>query len=92
MTKIVLNTPIKTSDGEITEFTLTKPTAGQLRGIKLFELVQGDTSAYIEMLPRVTKPAINKAQASSLDLSDFVQLIEVVSEWFAGKTANTQAM
>lgn len=87
MTTITLNTPIKAGDKSIEQLTLTKPMIGQVRGVKIFDLLQGDTDAYIELLPRITSPAINKAQASSLDLTDFLQIIEVVGGWFAeGKT------
>lgn len=87
MTTITLNTPIKAGDKSIEQLTLTKPMIGQVRGVKIFDLLQGDTDAYIELLPRITSPAINKAQASSLDLTDFLQIIEVVGGWFTeGKT------
>lgn len=89
-TTITLDTPIKMGENEVTELTLIKPMAGQLRGIKLFELLQGDTAAYIELLPRISTPAINKAQASNLDLIDLMKILEVTGSWFVGKNENTQ--
>lgn len=89
-TTITLDTPIKMGENEVTELTLIKPMAGQLRGIKLFELLQGDTAAYIELLPRISTPAINKAQASNLDLIDLMKILEVAGSWFVGKNENTQ--
>lgn len=89
MTTITLNTPIKAGDKSIEQLTLTKPMIGQVRGVKIFDLLQGDTDAYIELLPRITSPAINKAQASSLDLTDFLQIIEVVGGWFAEAKTDT---
>lgn len=86
---ITLNTPIKMGDNEITELTLTKPMIGQVRGVKIFDLLQGNTDAYIELLPRISTPAMNKAQASTMDLIDFLQVIEVVGEWFTSGKANT---
>lgn len=86
---ITLNVPLKTSDKPITSFTMRKPCAGELRGVKLFDMMQGDTTAYIEVLPRVTTPALTKAQASSLDLSDILQVMEKVGDWFAGKSEST---
>lgn len=88
---ITLNVPLKTSDKPIKTFTMRKPSAGELRGVKLFDMMQGDTTAYIEVLPRVTTPALTKAQASSLDLSDILQVMEKVGEWFAGKSESTPA-
>lgn len=90
---ITLNVPLKTSDKPIESFSLRKPSAGELRGVKLFDMMQGDSAAYIEVLPRVTTPALTKAQAATLDLSDLMQVMEQVGAWFtAGKTENTQAM
>lgn len=89
---ITLNVPLKTGDKAITHFDLRKPCAGELRGVKLFDLMQGDTGAYIEVLPRVTNPALTKTQAASLDLSDILQIMEQVGAWFAGKDKNTQTM
>lgn len=88
-TVITLNTPLKTGGADITEFDMRKPTAGELRGVKLFDLMQGDTAAYIEVLPRVTTPALTKSQAASLDLSDVLKVMEKVSAWFEGKPSNT---
>lgn len=89
-TTIKLDAPIKMGENEVVELTLIKPMAGQLRGIKLFELLQGDTAAYIELLPRISTPAINKAQASNLDLIDLMKILEVAGSWFVGKNENTQ--
>lgn len=88
---ITLNVPLKTSDKPITSFSMRKPSAGELRGVKLFDMMQGDTAAYIEVLPRVTTPALTKAQASSLDLSDILQVMEKVGDWFAGKSESIPA-
>ena len=88
---ITLNVPLKTSDKPITSFSMRKPSAGELRGVKLFDMMQGDTAAYIEVLPRVTTPALTKGQASSLDLSDILQVMEKVGDWFAGKSESTPA-
>ncbi|MFZ2843366.1 phage tail assembly protein [Psychrobacter sp.] len=88
---ITLNVPIKTSDKPIGSFTMRKPSAGELRGVKLFDMMQGDTAAYIEVLPRVTNPALTKGQAASLDLSDILQVMEKVGDWFAGKSESTPA-
>ena len=88
---ITLNVPLKTSDKPITSFSMRKPSAGELRGVKLFDMMQGDTAAYIEVLPRVTTPALTKSQASSLDLSDILQVMEKVGDWFAGKSESIPA-
>lgn len=86
---ITLNTPIKMGETQITELTLTEPMAGQIRGVKLFDLMQGDTGAYIEILPRITTPAITKRQASDLSLSDTLKVIEVVGGWLTKGNENT---
>ena len=49
-----------TRDGKpVIDITLREPSAGELRGIKLFDLIQGDTGALIDLLPRISTPALN---------------------------------
>lgn len=89
-TTITLDTPIKMGENEVKELTLTQPTIGQMRGVKVFDLLQGETGAYIQLLACITTPRINQAQATSIDLVDFLKVIEVVGSWFDKGNANTQ--
>ena len=82
MTKITLTKPITTGDTKITEITLREPTAGELRGIKLLDLLQIEYAAYEQLLPRITNPALNVGQISSLKSSDYMKICTAAVAFF----------
>ena len=57
MNTIKLDTPIKRGETEITEVTVRKPLAGELRGIALTGLIQMDVAALAKVLPRLPMQA-----------------------------------
>lgn len=71
---ITLESPIKRTGGDITELTLRKPNAGQLRGCSLASLLQMDVDALIKLLPRIAQPGITEAEAAGLDPADLTVL------------------
>lgn len=71
---ITLNTPIPRHDQAITTLTLRKPTAGELRGCSLMDLVQLEVSVLVKVLPRITEPAITEQEAARLDPADLLVL------------------
>ena len=81
-TEITLSKPIKQGDREISEITLRKPMAGELRGIKLLDIMQMDVSAYIPLLPRICTPVLNEVQVHQLDPVDLVQVMTAVQSFF----------
>ncbi len=88
-TTIKLNKPIKRGDKEITEISLREPTAGELRGIKLLDVMQMDAGAYAELLPRIGDPVLTKAEFNQLSLSDLTQVMGTVAQMFEGKSSHT---
>ena len=78
-----LSTPISRDDKPVHEISLREPHAGELRGIRLFELTQGDAEAVIKLLPRITTPALTPAEANKLALRDFARAMIMVAEMFA---------
>lgn len=75
---VQLESPIKRGDGLITSVTLRKPTAGELRGVSLAELLQMKVDALQTVLPRITTPMLHKQDMASLDPADLVNLGTVV--------------
>lgn len=71
---ITLETPLKRGEQTIDAITLRKPRAGELRGLSLFELVKMDATAIMTLLPRITAPAITRAEAERLDPPDLFEL------------------
>lgn len=78
-----LKNPITRDDKPVYEIALREPSAGELRGIRLFDLTQGDSDALIKLLPRITTPALTPAEANKLSLRDFARALTAVAEMFA---------
>lgn len=82
MTTITLNKPIKRGDTEITEFDIREPSAGELRGIRLSELLNGDIESLMIVLPRITNPILQKNEVSSLGAQDIATVAGEVMDFF----------
>lgn len=75
---VTLDTPIKRGNSFITEVTLRKPNAGELRGVSLAELLQMKVDALQTVLPRITNPILHKQDMATLDPADLVNMGTVV--------------
>ena len=75
---ITLETPIKRGTLTIDKVTLRKPTAGELRGVSLTELLQMKVDALQAVLPRITQPMLHKQETHALDPADLVNMGTVV--------------
>ena len=75
---VALDTHIKRGNGFITEVTLRKPNAGELRGVSLAELLQMKVDALQTVLPRITNPILHKQDMATLDPADLVNMGTVV--------------
>ncbi len=82
---IILNTPIKRGDKSIESIDLREPKAGELRGIKLIDVVQMDAGAYEELIPRISEPSLTKQEFGQLSLADLAQIMTSVGGMFEGK-------
>lgn len=82
MEKITLETPIQQGEKEITEITLRKPQAGELRGLSIVELLNMDVQSICILLPRISTPMITKEQAAKMDTVDICQVGGVVANFF----------
>jgi hypothetical protein len=71
---IPLDTPIQRGDQTITEITLRKPSAGELRGTSLNALVNLDVDALGKVLPRISTPTLTEFDVRAMDPADLVQL------------------
>ena len=78
-----------TRDGKpVIDITLREPSAGELRGIKLFDLIQGDTGSLIDLLPRISTPALTKQEALGLSLRDSMLALNLVATMITGEAAD----
>ncbi|MNM86191.1 Phage tail protein E [compost metagenome] len=69
---VELDTPVKRGNTVIDTVTLRKPTAGELRGLHLAELLNWDVGSLIKLLPRIC--LLNAQEVAQLDPADLVAL------------------
>lgn len=89
MTTVKLSTPIKRSTGDVVELTLRKPATGELRGLKLMDVMQMDVNALGVLLPRIVQPSITKADVDAMDMADVLELGVAVVGFFEATPATT---
>lgn len=83
---IILDVPLKRGDSTLDAVTLRKPQAGELRGIKLTELLNLDVVALQILLPRITSPALTVQDVAALDPADITELGVRVASFFVRKS------
>lgn len=71
---ITLDTPLKRGGKEVAEITVRKPTAGELRGLALTDVLQMDVNTLTKLLPRITQPTLHADEIKSMDPADLLQL------------------
>lgn len=71
---VTLDTPIVRGSTTIETLTIRKPSAGELRGVKLQALMESDVNSIITLLPRITSPALTTGEVNSMDASDLLAL------------------
>jgi len=91
MEKITLSTPLTIGKDQVSEITLREPSPGELRGVKLSNLLQLDVATVITVLPRVTAPYLDEGTISKLPMRDFTKLATGLVGFFvdAGETEPT---
>lgn len=88
---ITLDTPIKRGDNDIATVTLRKPSAGELRGVTLTDLLQMDVSALTKVVPRISDSALTEIEVSRMDPADLVQIGGAVAGFLLPKAALAEA-
>lgn len=80
-----LDTPITRGAHTIERVTLRKPSAGELRGVSLSDLVNLDVTALSKVLPRISTPTLTDRDVFNLDPADLVQLGGIFSGFLMTK-------
>lgn len=88
---ITLDTPIKRGDNDIAEISLRKPSAGELRGVTLTDLLQMDVAALTKVVPRISEPPLTEIEIARMDPADLVQIGGVVAGFLLPKAALAEA-
>jgi hypothetical protein len=84
---VTLDTPLTRGNQQITEVTLRKPSAGELRGTSLQALCNLDVDALSKVLPRITTPMLTDADVARMDPADLVQMGALFAGFLAPKAA-----
>ncbi|HEC8329205.1 TPA: phage tail assembly protein [Providencia rettgeri] len=71
---ITLDEPITRTTTTVSEVVVRKPNSGALRGVRLAALMEMDVDSAILVLPRVTAPALTKAELLMMAPADMVNL------------------
>lgn len=82
---ITLDVPIQRGSTTITEITLRKPNAGELRGLSLQRLHQADADELLKLLPRITAPSLTPPECAQLDPADLSEAGGVVISFLLKK-------
>lgn len=77
-----LAAPILRGEIAIDALTIRKPSAGQLRGLSLQNLLALDISEILNVVPRITMPPITGAEADMLDPSDVAEIGGAIRDFF----------
>lgn len=71
---VSLSVPVKIDGKEVSVITLRKPSVGELRGLKLTDILQMDVTAMLNFLPRISQPPLTSQQVAALEPSDFMDM------------------
>jgi hypothetical protein len=80
--KVTLLKPLKRDDEEVKSVTLREPIGGDLRGLKITDILQMDVTAMTKLLPRVTSPALAPDEVGQLCPADLLSLAGGVVSFF----------
>lgn len=80
--KYDLNVPLKNGGNEIKTLNIRRPTSGELRGVKLIDVLQMDVEAHAQLLPRICEEIVSEQQVYQLDISDLGKIISKTVNFF----------
>lgn len=79
---IQLAAPIQREGGPVEALSLRRPVAGELRGLKVSDLIQGDISAVIAVLPRIATPFLTEQESAGIDPMDLGEIAGTIAGFF----------
>ena len=82
---VPLDKPITLGGTEIKAVAVRKPDAGELRGVKLRDLMDLDVESLIKVLPRVTAPTLPAAIVATIDPADLTAMGSKVAAFLLPK-------
>ncbi|WP_459062517.1 phage tail assembly protein [Stenotrophomonas sp. PSU-St15] len=79
---VKLEEPLERGGALIKSVDVRRPGSGELRGLKLAEVLNMDVTALCVLLPRITNPTLTGADVAALDPSDLLQFGMEVTNFF----------
>lgn len=76
----VLAVPIELNGNEVSEIEISKPHAGQLRGLSLIDVCQMKFEAGEELLPRIS--SLNERDLLNMPTENWAPLLTTVASFF----------
>lgn len=86
--EIELSAPIINGKNEITKFSMRKPLAGDLRGIKLLNFVDADVDSLAKVLPRITTPTLTEQDVYKMEIGDLANVVLEISDFLKPKSTS----
>ncbi len=91
MATISLDVAIERGETRIATVQLRKPGPGELRGLKLVDIVSADADAMIVLIPRVSMPPLTEAEVAGMDLSDFLECANQIAGFLPQRGARADS-
>lgn len=86
---ITLEEPIKRGESKIASIRLRKPASGELRGLKLLDLLNGDVNATIRLVPRISEPTLTEQEVAALEPADLLSCADGIAAFLQKKGEQT---
>ena len=78
--EITLSTPLLRGEDKLTKISLTKPKAGELRGLQLAQVLQLDVDQMNILIPRISE--LNERDIHNLEMDDYTAIATGVLSFF----------
>lgn len=79
---IILNKPVPRGETAIGSVSLREPSAGDMRGLNLSEVLQMNVGAMTRLIPRISEPGLAPDEVAALPGGDLVALSLAVVGFF----------
>lgn len=77
--------PLQRGETLIDKVTLRKPTAGEMRGLNLQDVMHSDFAALIVIATRISDPILTPDEVSTMEVDDFSELAGAIRGFFMTK-------
>lgn len=81
---VTLTSPIDRGETTVTTVTLREPAAGEMRGLKLMDIMQMDVGSLITLIPRISTPPLSPREVDALCPADIAVLGAATVSFFGG--------